>query len=168
MADDRPEPSDPVSEPVVDDAPAETSTKSAAETSAESATEAAAETAKPTGAVAAKPEGAVVRKKVTSKRVTPKGSPQGAKAKGSGPSGRSSSADDDDAPHSKRYTPPKATYAPGPSPWWVPALMFAFLIIGALVIMANYMGAFGDADNIRLVIGLAFILAGIVTATQYR
>ena len=46
-------------------------------------------------------------------------------------------------------------------------LMFGLLIIGALIIMANYM--VGDsASNTRLVIGLAFILGGIITATQYR
>jgi hypothetical protein len=46
--------------------------------------------------------------------------------------------------------------------------MFGLLIIGALIIMSNYMGVFGDASNVRLVIGLGFILGGIVTATQYR
>ena len=30
------------------------------------------------------------------------------------------------------------------------------------------MGVFGDASNIRLVIGLGFILGGIIAATQYR
>ena len=29
-------------------------------------------------------------------------------------------------------------------------------------------GLFGDASNIKLVLGLAFILGGIITATQYR
>jgi hypothetical protein len=106
----------------------------------------------------------VVRKKVVSKRVTPKGAEQGAKAstaprsKGGAPEGG----------YSARYTPPAATYAKGPSPWWVPAIMFALLIVGALVIMLNYMGVFGDAANIRLVIGLGLILGGIITATQYR
>ena len=66
-------------------------------------------------------------------------------------------------------TPPPSqqSYPKGPSPWWVPTLMFGLLIIGALIIMANYM--VGDsASNTRLVIGLAFILGGIITATQYR
>jgi len=118
----------------------------------------------------AKPEGTVVRKKVTSKRVTPKGAAQGVKVTSSGSStaARAAGTDEGSGGYSKRYTPPKATYAPGPSPWWVPALMFGLLIVGAVVIMANYMGAFGDAQNIRLVIGLAFILGGIITATQYR
>ena len=120
---------------------------------------------------AAKP--AVVRKKVVSKRVTPKGGPQTAKAAkaAAGPTGPRTKASpkvDVDEGYSKRYTPPAPQYARGPSPWWVPTLMFGFLIIGALVIMLNYSGVFGDPQNIRLIIGLGFILGGIITATQYR
>jgi hypothetical protein len=120
---------------------------------------------------------AVVRKKVVSKRVTPKGGPQAAAA-ASGGAKKGSTASrthsvaaehgDDEDRYSKRYTPPTAKYAPGPSPWWVPAIMFGLLIVGALVIMLNYMGVFGEPANLRLVIGLAFILGGIITATQYR
>ena len=117
---------------------------------------------------AAPVDATVVRKKVTSKRVSPKGSAQGVKASSSSPSSKAKAPGDHDFSYSKRYTPPKATYAPGPSPWWVPALMFGLLIVGALVIMLNYMGVFGPADNLRLVIGLVFILGGIITATQYR
>ena len=47
-------------------------------------------------------------------------------------------------------------------------LKLGLMIVGAAVIMANYMGAFGDPDNVRLVIGLVLILGGIITATQYR
>ena len=123
---------------------------------------------------AAAKTGPVVRKKVVSKRVTPKGgarpatttstSPRSAKAKA-----EAITADDDESFESPRYTPPVSRAdAQLPSPWWVPALMFGFLIIGALVIMLNYMGAFGDAENYRLIIGLGLILAGIITATQYR
>jgi hypothetical protein len=60
----------------------------------------------------------------------------------------------------------------GPSPRWVPVLMFAFWIIGLLMIILNYMGVLpGSADGGNgwyLVGGLASILAGIITATQYR
>lgn len=63
---------------------------------------------------------------------------------------------------------PPQVYAKGPSPWWVPALMFALLILGAVLIVANYAGAFGDPSNVRLVLGLGLILGGIITATQYR
>lgn len=114
----------------------------------------------------------VARKKVVSKRVTPKGGGRAAGASSTAASTRSKRTEDDDDEasfSSARYTPPSTR--PGaqlPSPWWVPALMFGFLIVGALVIMLNYMGVFGDAENIRLIIGLGLILAGIITATQYR
>ena len=68
---------------------------------------------------------------------------------------------------SKRYTPPNRT-THMPSPIWVPILMFALLGIGMLLIILNYAGVFGAAENWRLVLGLALILAGILTATQYR
>lgn len=112
-----------------------------------------------------------VKRKVVSKRVTPKG---GVQAKSTSRSTKGSTAahahapEGDDAGYSSRYTPPTAKYAAGPSPWWVPALMFGLLIVGALIIMLNYMGVFGDADNVRLIIGLVFILGGIITATQLR
>ncbi|MBX3285352.1 MAG: cell division protein CrgA [Actinobacteria bacterium] len=122
-----------------------------------------------------KPE--VVRKKVVSKRVTPKGAAQGVSTAGGGAKKGSTAArthsvaaehGEEEDRYSKRYTPPTAKYAPGPSPWWVPAIMFGLLIVGALVIMLNYMSVFGEPANIRLVVGLAFILGGIITATQYR
>lgn len=108
----------------------------------------------------------VTRRVVTSKRVTPKGGGQ----TGSPTKKVTAQADDEGGFTSSRRSPPggQGAYAKGPSPWWVPTLMFGLLIIGALVIMSNYMGVFGDAQNSRLVIGLAFILGGIVTATQYR
>lgn len=72
-----------------------------------------------------------------------------------------------------------------PSPTWVPVLMFALLIIGALVIMVNYLGylppyndvptAFepdtgigSGTSNWYLLLGLGFILGGIITATKFR
>jgi hypothetical protein len=166
MADDPLEPDETLDGEPTDTAAEATDAGSGDETATEATTDTEAGTATKADA-AATPK--VVRKKVTSKRVTPKGSAQGVKARSSSPSGKATAADeDDDAGFSTRYTPPQATYAPGPSPWWVPALMFGLLIVGALVIMLNYMGAFGDAENIRLVIGLAFILGGIITATQYR
>lgn len=122
---------------------------------------------------AAAPAKPVVRKKVVSKRVTPKGGVRpGAKPTASGPATKArarASVDDEDISFSSgRYTPPSNSKDQLPSPWWVPALMFGFLIVGALVIMLNYMGVFGDAENYRLIIGLGLILAGIITATQYR
>ncbi len=69
---------------------------------------------------------------------------------------------------STRYTPPTAADLKAPSRLWVPVLMFAMLGIGALIIILNYTGVLGSVNNTKLIIGLAFILAGIITATQYR
>ena len=165
---------DPVDPEQTTDEPADV--VAAADTEAGDATSTDATSTEP-DAVGTKPAEAkapVVRKKVVSKRVTPKGGAQGVPSgakKGSTASRTHSVAaehGDEEDRYSKRYTPPAAKYAPGPSPWWVPAIMFGLLIIGALVIMLNYMSVFGEPANIRLVIGLAFILGGIITATQYR
>ena len=72
-----------------------------------------------------------------------------------------------------RYTPTKATpRGAGPSPRWVPVLMFALWGVGLLLIVLNYMGVLpgsGDGGNgWYLVGGLGSILAGIMVATQYR
>lgn len=57
----------------------------------------------------------------------------------------------------------------GPSPRWVPALMLLFFAVGVLVILLNYLEVLpGSASNWYLLGGLASILAGIITATQYR
>lgn len=151
----------------------------AAKTSGVSATEAPAAKPKPgsttkkaTGPVASKPGGPVVKKRVASKRVTPKGGPVkgGAKA-GFTPGSTAANAhapDGDDAGYSARYTPPTAKYADGPSPTWVPVLMFALLGLGGLFIIANYARLFGEPENWRLLVGLGGILGGIITATNYR
>lgn len=71
---------------------------------------------------------------------------------------------------STRYTPP--TYRPDqmPSPRWVPVLMFTFLALGVIVIVFNYIDILlpGATSNGYLLAGLGLILAGIITATQYR
>jgi hypothetical protein len=91
------------------------------------------------------------RSSTTSKRVTPKGEGQ-----------RTSS----------RYTPPRTGAVKGPSPRWVPVLMFALWGLGLLVIVLNYMGVLpGSSDGGNgwyLVAGLVSILGGILVATQYR
>lgn len=127
-----------------------------------------------------KPAAPVVRRKVVSKRVTPKG---GGPARSSGPATKAKIAEAEQRQSAKRrkkqdhdwedetfggrYTPP-SSHATLPSPWWVPAIMFGLLVIGALIIMLNYMGTFGDPANWRLLVGLGFILGGIITATQLR
>lgn len=56
-----------------------------------------------------------------------------------------------------------------PSAAWVPVLMFALLGIGTVVILANYtIEVLGMPSNWYLLGGLGLVLAGIVTATQYK
>lgn len=107
----------------------------------------------------------VARRTVTSRRVTPKG---GASATPSTPSKARDAKKTEEVVSRAPVVTAKQVYDKGPSPWWVPTIMFGLLIVGALIIMTNYMGVFGDASNIRLVIGLGFILGGIIAATQYR
>ena len=67
-----------------------------------------------------------------------------------------------------RYTPPPPKKAP-PSPMWVPVLMFTFFGLGILTIILNYLQLLpGDANNWYLFLGLGFITAGFLLATQYR
>ena len=107
------------------------------------------------------------RRVVTSRRVTPKAGAKPAAAASTTSKARDAKKTESVVSRAPAVTP-QQVYAKGPSPWYVPAIMFGLLIVGALIIMTNYMGVFGDASNIRLVIGLGFILGGIVTATQYR
>jgi hypothetical protein len=94
------------------------------------------------------------KRKVKGGRVTPKG--------GASPS----SAARPDA--SSRYTPPVPKEYKV-SPWYVPVLMFTLLGLGLVVIFLNYLGVLpGDTKNSYLLVGLALILGGIMTATQYR
>ncbi|HZQ56392.1 MAG TPA: cell division protein CrgA [Acidimicrobiales bacterium] len=71
-------------------------------------------------------------------------------------------------PKAGRYTPPVPKEVKV-SPWWVPALMGGFLVLGALVILLNYVNVLpGSVTNWYLLAGLALITAGFVTATQWR
>ena len=48
-------------------------------------------------------------------------------------------------------------------------MMLVFFAVGVLVILLNYLEVLpGSASNWYLLGGLASILAGIITATQYR
>lgn len=80
----------------------------------------------------------------------------------------SESAKQNDDSYSARYTPPVRDPSQMPSPLWVPVLMFTLLGVGMLVIVLNYIGVFGTANNWLLILGLGLILAGIMVATQYR
>lgn len=69
---------------------------------------------------------------------------------------------------SRRYTPP-VPQEYKVSPRWVPIVMFTLLGIGLVVIFCNYLGVLpGGTKNSYLLVGLASILGGIITATQYR
>lgn len=93
-------------------------------------------------------------------RVTPKGG-KTAPVKHVGGKGRTPEG-------SGRYTPP-IPREQKVSPRWVPALMFFFLLGGAAIILLNYLGLLpGDADNRYLLVGLALITGGFVTATRYH
>ncbi|MEZ5239075.1 MAG: cell division protein CrgA [Microthrixaceae bacterium] len=71
-----------------------------------------------------------------------------------------------------RYTAPIPAAQKGPSPRWVPVLMFALWGIGLAMILLNYMGLLPGSDDggngWYLIGGLGLILGGIITATQYR
>jgi Cell division protein CrgA len=67
-----------------------------------------------------------------------------------------------------RYTPP-IPREQRVSPPWVPALMFTLLGVGAIVIVLNYLGVLpGGQSNGYLLLGLALITGGFITATQYH
>jgi Cell division protein CrgA len=100
-------------------------------------------------------------------RVTPKGGPS--KDGSSKPaSGRGGSKGSNTPEASTRYTPRVPTYQKV-SPPWVPVLMFGFMGLGILMIVANYLQILpGSVTNWYVFGGLGLILAGIITATQYR
>jgi len=71
---------------------------------------------------------------------------------------------------SGRYTPP-APKEWRESPKWVPVLMFAFLGLGALLIIINYtplMDKVGGSSNWYLLAGLGLVTAGFITATKWE
>jgi Cell division protein CrgA len=69
---------------------------------------------------------------------------------------------------SSRYTPPTPKSVKV-SPMWVPVLMFGLLILGAVMIVLNYLELLpGSVTNWYLLGGLGLILGGIFVATQYR
>jgi hypothetical protein len=69
---------------------------------------------------------------------------------------------------SSRYTPPVPSYQKASGPI-VPILMFTFWGLGIAMIICNYLQFLpGGVSNWYVFGGLGLILAGIVTATQYR
>ena len=102
-------------------------------------------------------------------RFTPKKDPKagGPKVGGAG-SGSHSMTKQPAYKTSGRYTPPIPAEVKH-SPRWVPYVMFGLLLLGLLVIILNYMEILpGAPENWDLVLGLAAITGGFVTATQLR
>jgi len=92
----------------------------------------------------------------TGGRVTPKGGP----TKASGTHTPEAST---------RYTPPVPKSAKT-SPRWLPVVILVLIALGVLVIFLHYVDMLvpGASSNWWLLAGLAFILGGILAATQYR
>jgi hypothetical protein len=56
-----------------------------------------------------------------------------------------------------------------PSKLWVPALMFALIGLGVIVIVTNYFGMLpGGANNAFLLIGIIEVTGGFIAATILR
>ncbi|MEZ5171500.1 MAG: cell division protein CrgA [Acidimicrobiia bacterium] len=67
-----------------------------------------------------------------------------------------------------RYTPPSPKKAP-PSPLWWAVTMFTLMVVGLLVVVANYLNALpGDFETRYLFLGLGLLTAGFVMTTRYR
>lgn len=95
---------------------------------------------------------------VSTGRITPKGGPVPRAS-----AGRTSPA----ASGSGRFTARNEAARYQPSGRWVPITVFTFLGLGLLTIVVNYMRD-DAASNWIIFLGLGFILAGIMTATQWR
>ena len=71
-------------------------------------------------------------------------------------------------PWSGRYTPPIPQSTKHSPPWYGP-LLLGLMVVGALIIMLNYMGLVpGDTQNAYLYGGLGLITLGFILATQWR
>jgi Cell division protein CrgA len=98
--------------------------------------------------------------------------PGGASRKGKSAAGRSTSkvGRPSSAEESGRYTAP-IPRSVRRSPPWYGALVLALLIVGVLVIVANYLAHLPFASHGSawgLVVGLAMIFVGFLMATRYR
>ena len=67
------------------------------------------------------------------------------------------------------YAAPPPKKKPRSSPRWYGFLVLGLILLGVLLIVLNYMGAIpGGTQQHWLWIGLGFIAAGFVAATQWR
>ncbi len=103
-------------------------------------------------------------KRKTGGRVTPAGTKPGDKP-AAAPARAARAGGSGAVAPSSRYTPPIPQSAKE-SPPWLPVLMLALFVVGALVIMLRYL-AFPDS-NWPLLVGLLCLLGGLYTATKWR
>ncbi len=72
----------------------------------------------------------------------------------------------------RRTAPPPAAATPaskGPSPLWVPTLMFSLIGMGVFIIVANYFEILpGEPNNFYLLLGIGEITGGFIAATAVR
>ena len=67
------------------------------------------------------------------------------------------------------YAAPPPKKKPKPSPRWYGFLVLGLMVVGVAMIVLNYMGIMpGDTRQLWLWLGLGFIAAGFVAATQWR
>jgi hypothetical protein len=67
------------------------------------------------------------------------------------------------------YAAPPPKKKPKPSPRWYGFLVLGLMLVGVAMIVLNYMGIMpGDTQQLWLWLGLGFIAAGFVAATQWR
>jgi len=72
-------------------------------------------------------------------------------------------------PHNIKQVETLREISDEPSPPWVVWLLFGLLAVGMLIIFLNYTRViFDETNNAVTLLGLAFILGGIVTATRLR
>jgi hypothetical protein len=104
-------------------------------------------------------------KRKTTGRTTPKGTRPGeAPRPGTGSTAQSASSSSGVAA-STRYTPPTG-HDLDESPPWVPILMAVLLGLGALTILLRYL--VWQDSNYPVLVGLAFLLGGLFTATKWK
>jgi hypothetical protein len=108
-------------------------------------------------------------------RVTPKGTRPGEPKPNIVPNAEPNSrwSNDEKTPHhaaaaSTRYTPPVPVKVKMGSPTWVPVLMFALWIIGALIIILYYLSVMPGDSQWWLLVGLGLIMGGLYAATKFR
>lgn len=71
------------------------------------------------------------------------------------------------APVNERYTPPVSKEAKK-SPPWMGYLIIGLLLLGVLTIMIGFTGYLPGGEGVGLLVGIAFLVAGLVVATRYH